>query len=138
MLEHGLSYKKGGLNDNVYNEWAHLCRIALTNSRVVIKPTNFLLKQIESRDYQCKPHRCTKCTPHLILGDKAQSDILAHGFWNRGRATIFDVCICNTVSHSYGNRSPTKSLRAMPRRKQTSMWQHASNAIMASPHWSTL
>ena len=44
-LEYGLSCKRGGLvgirHDDVRNEWAHLCSIALTDLRIVIEPTIF-------------------------------------------------------------------------------------------------
>ncbi|KAL7474659.1 hypothetical protein ACHAW6_000621 [Cyclotella cf. meneghiniana] len=45
MLEHGLSCKKGGLvgicHDDMSDEWAHLCSIALTDLRVMIEPAIF-------------------------------------------------------------------------------------------------
>ncbi|KAL7474403.1 hypothetical protein ACHAW6_000375 [Cyclotella cf. meneghiniana] len=45
MLEHRLSCKLGGLagicHNDVRDEWAHLCSIALTNSHVMIKPAIF-------------------------------------------------------------------------------------------------
>ncbi|KAL7475108.1 hypothetical protein ACHAW6_001040 [Cyclotella cf. meneghiniana] len=45
MLEHSLSCKKGGLvgicHDDVGNEWAHLCSIALTDACVVTEPAIF-------------------------------------------------------------------------------------------------
>eukprot|EP00804_Cyclotella_cryptica_P025021 CCRYP_015947-RE/>CCRYP_015947-RE protein AED:0.35 eAED:0.35 QI:0/-1/0/1/-1/0/1/0/165 len=41
-VEHGLSCKKGGLvsirHDDVRDEWAHLCGLALTSSRVTTEP----------------------------------------------------------------------------------------------------
>ncbi|KAL7474427.1 hypothetical protein ACHAW6_000401 [Cyclotella cf. meneghiniana] len=44
-LEHGLSCKRGRLvsihHDDVRNEWAHLCSIALTNSQIVTEPSIF-------------------------------------------------------------------------------------------------
>ncbi|KAL7489957.1 hypothetical protein ACHAW6_016112, partial [Cyclotella cf. meneghiniana] len=44
-LEHGISCKRDGLigicHNDVCDEWAHLCSIALTDSQVVIEPTIF-------------------------------------------------------------------------------------------------
>ncbi|KAL7474284.1 hypothetical protein ACHAW6_000270, partial [Cyclotella cf. meneghiniana] len=113
-LENGLSCKRGGLvgirHDNVRNKWAHLCSIALTNLRIVIEPTIFY-----GNGSQACGNNATPTTPHNInptntLGDEACGDVLAHGFWNQGRGTVFDVRICDTNSRSYGNASSRKIL----------------------------
>ncbi|KAL7474337.1 hypothetical protein ACHAW6_000312, partial [Cyclotella cf. meneghiniana] len=58
-LEHGLSCKQGGLvgihHDDVHDEWAHLCSIALTNSRVVIEPTIFYGNGSRARGNNANP-----------------------------------------------------------------------------------
>ncbi|KAL7480493.1 hypothetical protein ACHAW6_006188 [Cyclotella cf. meneghiniana] len=114
-LEHGLSCKRGGLisicHDDVHDEWAHLCCIALTNSQVVIKPTIFY-----GNGLLASANNATQSTPHTAnptntLREEAHSDVLAHGFWNRGRGTSFDVCICDTDSHSYGTTSSSEILK---------------------------
>ena len=60
---------------------------------------------------------CTVTTPNT-LGDEACGDVLAHGFLNRGRGTVFDVCICDTDSHSYGNTSLSKILERHTKEKK--------------------
>ncbi|KAL7474186.1 LOW QUALITY PROTEIN: hypothetical protein ACHAW6_000175 [Cyclotella cf. meneghiniana] len=87
MLEHGLSCKQGGLlvgirHNVMRDEWAHLCSIALTNSRVVIKPTIFYGNGLQAGGNNATP--TTPCTvnPTNTLGDEAHGDVLAHGFWN--------------------------------------------------------
>ena len=53
-----------------------------------------------------------------MLGDEARGDIGAHGFWKRGRTTIFDVQVCDTDAKSYGNRELKKVLESAARRKK--------------------
>ena len=56
--------------------------------------------------------------PNNNLGDKARGDVLAHGFWNRGRGTVFDVRICDTDSCSYDNTSLSKILERHAKEKK--------------------
>ncbi|KAL7474021.1 hypothetical protein ACHAW6_000025, partial [Cyclotella cf. meneghiniana] len=63
----------------------------------------------------CTVNNATPTTPHNAnhtssLGDEARGDVLAHSFWNQGRGTVFDMRICDTNSHSYGNTSSSKIL----------------------------
>ncbi|KAL7474870.1 hypothetical protein ACHAW6_000818 [Cyclotella cf. meneghiniana] len=132
-LEHGLSCKQGGLvgirNNDVHDKWAHLCSIALTNSRIVIEPTIFNGNGSQAGGNNANP--TTPCTFNIAipttprtanhthsLGDEAWGDVLAHGFWNRGRRTVFDVRICDTDSHSYENTSPSKILERHTKEKK--------------------
>jgi hypothetical protein len=123
-MEHALSCKRGGLvgirHDDVRDEWAHLCSIALTESRVVIEPT--ILYGNGSR---AGANNATPTSPHhasttstTTLGDEARGDVLAHGFWNRGRGTVFDVRICDTDSRSYGHTSSSKILERHAKEKK--------------------
>ena len=56
--------------------------------------------------------------PTNILGDGAQGNVLAHGFWNHGQGTVFDVCMCDTDSHSYSNTSSSKILEHHAKQKK--------------------
>ena len=53
-----------------------------------------------------------------MLGNEARGDVGAHGFWKRGRTTIFDVQVCDTDAKSYGNRESKKVLEGAARRKR--------------------
>jgi hypothetical protein len=112
MVEHGLSCKKGGFvgqgHDNVCEELAHLCLMALTPYRISSEPEIFYGRDLTAAQ---KP-------ANEVLGDEARGDIGAHGFWKRGRTTIFDVQVCNTDAKSYGNRDSKKVLEGTARRKK--------------------
>ncbi|KAL7478615.1 hypothetical protein ACHAW6_004436 [Cyclotella cf. meneghiniana] len=121
-LEHRLSCKRGGLigihHDNVRDKWAHLCSIALTDSQVVIEPAIFYGNGSQAGVNNANP--TTPCTdnPTNTLGDEACRDVLANGFWNRGRGTVFDVCICNMDSRLCGNTSLSKILERHAKEKK--------------------
>jgi hypothetical protein len=53
-----------------------------------------------------------------VLGDEARGGIGAHGFWKRGRTTIFDVQVCDTDAKSYGNHDLKKVLEGAACRKK--------------------
>ncbi len=53
-----------------------------------------------------------------VLGDEARGDVRAHGFWKRGRTTIFDIQVCYTDAKSYGNRNSKKVLESAACRKK--------------------
>ncbi|KAL7474225.1 hypothetical protein ACHAW6_000210, partial [Cyclotella cf. meneghiniana] len=83
MLEHGLSCKKGSLvgirHDDMRDEWAHLCSIALTDSRVVIKPAIFYGNgtRAGATNATNAATNATAATNHAItLGDEARGDVL--------------------------------------------------------------
>ena len=89
MLEHGLSCKKGSLvgirYDDVHDEWAHLCSIALTNSSTVIEPAILYGNRTQAGATNAANATttitdATTCT--ITLGDEARGDILAHSIWN--------------------------------------------------------
>ncbi|KAL7478712.1 hypothetical protein ACHAW6_004474 [Cyclotella cf. meneghiniana] len=75
MLEHGLCCKRGGLvsicHDDMRNEWAHLCSIALTDLQTVIKPTIFYRNGLQA-GASYTSHTTTPTTnPPNTLRDKA-------------------------------------------------------------------
>ena len=47
-----------------------------------------------------------------MLGDEAPGDVGEHGFWKRGRTTIFDIQICDMDAKSYGNSESKKVLES--------------------------
>ena len=112
-VEHGLSCKKGGFvgqrHDDVCEELAHLCSMALTPSQISSGPEIFYGRELN----------VAQRTEGEVLGDEAQGDVGAHGFWKRGRTTIFDVQICDTDAKSYGNRESKKVLESTVLRKKS-------------------
>jgi hypothetical protein len=111
-VEHGLSCKKGGFvgqrHDDVCEEWAHLCSMALTASRISSEPEIFYGRGLNA----------AQRSESEVLGDEARGDVGAHGFWKRGRTTIFDVQVCDTDAKSYGNCKSTKVLESAAQRKK--------------------
>ena len=77
----------------------------------MIEPTIFY-----GNGSQAGGNNANPTTPHIVnnatlttprnanhtnsLGDEACGDVLAHGFWNQGRGTVFDMRICYTDSRS--------------------------------------
>ncbi len=112
LVEHGLNCKKGGFmgqrHDDVSEELAHLCSMALTAARVSSEPEIFYGRGLNS----------VQRNANEVLGDEAQGDVGAHGFWKRGRTTIFDVQVCDTDAKSYGNCKSKKVLEGAARRKK--------------------
>ncbi len=53
-----------------------------------------------------------------MLGNEAHGDVGAHGFWKRGRTTIFDVQICDTDAKSYKNCTSKKVLESAALKKK--------------------
>jgi hypothetical protein len=111
-VEYGLSCKKGGFvgqrHDEVCEELAHLCSMALTPSQISSEPEIFY-----GRDLTAAQRPANE-----VLGDEARGDVGAHGFWKRGRTTIFDIQVCNTDAKSYGNHNLKKVLEGAARRKK--------------------
>jgi hypothetical protein len=111
-VEHGLNCKKGGFvgqrHDDVCEELAHLCSMALTPTRISSEPEIFHGRGLNAAQRNADE----------VLGDEARGDVGAHGFWKRGRTTIFDVQVCDTDAKSYGNRESKKVLESAARRKK--------------------
>ncbi|KAL7478385.1 hypothetical protein ACHAW6_004169, partial [Cyclotella cf. meneghiniana] len=116
-VEHGLNCKKGGLvsirHDDVHDEWAHLCSLSLSSSCLTVEPTIFYGGGVTAG--QSSKH-LTQGDNHL--GDDARGDILTHGFWQRARGTIFDICLCDTDARSYGNTDYSKILKRTATKKK--------------------
>jgi hypothetical protein len=116
-VEHGLSCKKGGLvsirHDDVRDEWAHLCGLALTSSRVTTEPLIHYGDGMGASLGGTTGNRNGN-----TLGEEARGDVSAHGFWQKGRSTIFDVRITDTDSKSYGNTASDKLLERFAQLKR--------------------
>jgi hypothetical protein len=112
LVEHGLSCKKGGFvgqrHDDVCEELAHLCSMALMAARISSEPEIFYGRGLNAAQRNVNE----------VLDDEARGDVGAHGFWKQGRTTIFDVQVCDTDAKSYGNRELKKVLEGTARRKK--------------------
>ena len=121
-LEHGLSCKRGGLvgirHDDMRDEWAHLCSIALTDSRVVTEPAIFYGNGTRATATNAATNATNPSGRTNTPGDEARGDVLAHCFWSRGRGTVFDIRICDTDSRSYGATSSAKILERHAKEKK--------------------
>ncbi len=53
-----------------------------------------------------------------VLGNEARGGVGAHGFWKRGRTTIFDVQVCDTDAKGNGNCNSKKVLEGAALRKK--------------------
>jgi hypothetical protein len=98
----------GQRHDDVCEELAHLCSMALTAARISSKPEIFYGRGLNA----------VQRNANEVLGDEARGDVGAHGFWKRGRTAIFDVQVCNTDTKSYWNRESKKVLEGAARRKK--------------------
>jgi len=83
--------------------------MALMPSQISSKPEIFYGRELNA----------AQRTEGEVLGDEARGDVGAHGFWKRGRTTIFDVMICDTDVKSYGNRTSKNVLESAALRKKS-------------------
>ncbi len=98
----------GQRHDDVCEELAHLCLMALRPARIFSEPEIFHGRGLTAAQRNADE----------VLGDEARGDVGAHGFWKQGRITIFDVQVCDTDTKSYGNRESKKVLESAARRKK--------------------
>ena len=87
----------------------------------MIKPTIFYGNGIQvgaTNAANATTNTTTATNRTTTLGDEARGDVLAHGFWNRGHRTFFDIRICHTDSQSYGATSSAKILKRRIREKK--------------------
>ena len=76
----------GQRHDDVCEEWARLCSMALTPARISSEPEIFYGRGLNA----------AQRSDSEVLGDEARGDVGAHGFWKQGRTTIIDVQVCDT------------------------------------------
>ncbi len=98
----------GQRHDDVREELAHLCLMALMAARISSEPEIFYGRGLNAAQRKANE----------VLGDEARGDVGAHGFWKRGRTAIIDVQVCDTDAKSYGNRESKKVLEGAARRKK--------------------
>ncbi len=102
--EHALSCKTGGLvhipHDDVADEWRHLCGTALSPCRVEREPRIFSCVSQRARNAAdaSAPDSSTPTAdaPRPPVATEEWGDASCHGFWERGRTTIFDMRITDT------------------------------------------
>jgi hypothetical protein len=117
QLSMGSAAKKGGLvsirHDDVHHEWAHLCCLALTSSHVTTEPLIIYGDGMGASLGGTTGNRIGN-----TLGEESCGDVSAHGLWNKGRSTIFDVRIADMDSKSYGNTACDKLLERFAQQKR--------------------
>jgi len=84
----------------------------------MIEPTIFYGNGSRAGVNNVNPTTPRRPKPTNTLGDEARRDVLAHGFWNRGHGTVFDVRICDMDSRSYSNSSSIKILECHAKEKK--------------------
>jgi hypothetical protein len=132
-VEHGLSCKIGGLvgtrHDDVRDEWAHLCSLATTASKVSIEPLIFpngaTSNNVRPQAHNGSQHDNNRggrtpggSRPSNAAGNDARGDVRCRDFWSRSRDCIFDVRICDTDATSYGTTASDKLLERFARQKR--------------------
>ncbi|KAL7524674.1 hypothetical protein ACHAWF_001046, partial [Thalassiosira exigua] len=84
-VEHGLNCKCGGLigirHDDQCREWVHLNKLCHSNASVRTEPQIFYGSNVEGGNQEGRDGD---------LGGESRGDVSVHGFWKRGRTTIFD------------------------------------------------
>ena len=128
-VEHALKCKVGGLvharHDDVADEFRHLCGCALSFGKVEREPriyssatthlTSDAPTQLPNNPPTTTVNPQTMDAP-AITGERGDAGV--HGFWKRGRTTIFDVRITDTESRSYRNRDFEKVLASQEKEKK--------------------
>ena len=87
---------------------------SLSSSRVTVEPTIFYGGDVTASQ---RSEHSTRDGNNL--GDEARGDVLAHGFWQRARGTVFDIRLCDTDARSYGNTDSSKILERAAKEKKT-------------------
>ena len=125
-VDHALSCKTGGLvhirHDDVADEWRHLCGTALSHCRVGREPLIHSCVHRRGRNAAdaSAPDSSTPTTDslHPPATTEERGDASCHGFWERGRDTIFDMRITDTDARSYRKKEPTKVLEQQEKEKK--------------------
>lgn len=129
-VQHGLSCKTGGLvvarHNDVRDEWAHLCSLALGGSAVGTEPLIFYgtaavpegAATADDADEAAQGSTGEGGTSRSA-GDEARGDVRARGFWKKRRDCVFDVRLADTDAKSYSKVSPLKLLERFAREKKS-------------------
>ncbi len=126
-VEHALSCKTGGLvhirHEDVADEWWHLCGTALSPGQVEREPRIF--SSVSRRVRVATGNTATPSsspptadTLHLPAATEEHGDTGCHGFWERGRTTIFDMRITDTDVQSYQKKDFAKVLEQHEKEKK--------------------
>jgi hypothetical protein len=103
-VDHAMSCRKGGLvihrHDDVAGEWHQLCASALSPTKVSDEP---LIPQSQVQ-------AVVNGVQRMIDPPDKRGDVAAHGFWQRGMTTIFDIRITDTDARSFRTKDPSKVL----------------------------
>ena len=111
-VDHALTCKLGGLiglrHDDAKDEFNDLCGKALKPSAVSDEPLI---------------HSCQDTGAVLVDGittpaKELRGDIAAHGFWKKGRTTVFDVRITHADAPTYAGKSYKQLLRRHEKEKK--------------------
>jgi hypothetical protein len=141
--EHGLSCKMGGLvhiwDNDVADEWRHLCATAFFPCRVGCKPR--ILSSVSCRvgtaaSNTTPPSSSTPTTgtPQPPTITEERGDPSCHGFWEHGLTCIFDMRITDMDAKSYQKKEPTKVLRVRSGRGWASCFVQQGVVVgLASP-----
>ena len=121
MVEHALACKVEGpvhiWHDDVVDEWRHLCALAFSLGRVEREPSihssiGCLVREVGDT-HEVKPAQRGIKQPTVERGD-----VGCHGFWQRGRYTIFNIRIMDTDSLSAWNQDYSKVIAAQEKEKK--------------------
>jgi len=131
-VEHALSCKTGGLvhirHDDVADEWRHLCGTALSPCRVEREPRIFSSVSRRVQTAACSSaHDSSTPTAdalHPPAVTEERGDASCHGFWARGRTTIFDMRITDTDARSYRKKEFAKVLEQHEKEKKDKYLQN--------------
>jgi hypothetical protein len=127
MVEYGLSCKKGGFerqqHDDVCEELAHLCLMALTPSQISSKLNIFY-----GRDLTAAQRPANE-----VLGDKAHWDVGAHGFWKKGRSTILMFKSVTQTPRIMETVIPRRFWRVLHSERRISTRRHVLSGVKTSP-----
>ena len=122
-----LSCKKGGLvhirHDDVADEWRHLCGTALSFGRVEREPRIFSSVGRLAREVGTAADTPATGDIDGMQTTEERGDAGVHGFWQRQRTAIFDVCITDTDARSARGRDYTKVLAVHEKEKKTKYLQ---------------
>ena len=129
-MEHRLNCKNGGLVDlhhnEVADEWATLCGIALNPTCISYDPTIFSSGEAESMGNQSKPplpssdiksSKKNKNKSNKAYAE-AKGDKGVIGSWKRGCMCVFDIKITDTVNKSYRGQDSQKNIQQNEKAKK--------------------
>lgn len=128
-------------HDDGRDEWAHLCSLATTASKVSTEPLIFphgtapgnVGASAANGSQNNNNNGGNAPRPGFAgnrrsnrAGDEARGDVRCRDFWRKGSDTIFDIRICDTDAKSYANTASEKILERFAKQK-TEKYEVACN-----------